>query len=336
MAHKESTGQRKPMTEEAKAKIAEAVRLAAAKKREEQGLPPITNSSSSVPAPAFLERPLELVKMSEQNFSPDLFVPMKTNKPIDLVFTAEGGVPKACNYMLIGDPGIGKSTVSLDILSDLKQAGYRVLLIQAEMTRIDLYGYVQRYPKFGEIDIIFTGEYCESNPKTVIESALKPGYDVVLIDSFVEVQEDIKEVLKLSTAGSEKWLIDLMISHNLANNDRGLHTTFIAIQQVTKGGVFVGSNKLKHNTTGMMELRYAPDTTDSYLTFTKNRRGSVNKRMYFSLGSTGDVIYDLRRFSNDEDARSALAQEKALIEEESGNFDKMFGTGELVKQDGDI
>jgi hypothetical protein len=324
MAHKEPTGQRKPMSDEAKARIAEAVRLAAAKKREEQGLPPITTASSSVPPPAFLERPLELVQMCNQNFSPDLFIPMRTGKPIDMVFTSEGGLPKACNFMLIGDPGVGKSTVTMDILSDLKQAGYRVLLIQAEMTRIDLYGYVQRYPKFGEIDILFTGEYCESNPKTVIESALKPGYDVVLIDSFVEVQEDVKEVLKLSTAGSEKWLIDLMISHNLGNNDSGKHTTFIAIQQVTKGGVFVGSNKLKHNTTGMMELRFDQDSASSYLTFSKNRRGTVNKRMYFSLSATGNVEYDLRRFSNDEDARAALAQERTLLESESNAFDQLF------------
>lgn len=333
MAYKEPSGQRKPMSEEARARIAEAVRVAAAKKREEQGLPPITTPSASVPAPAFLERPLELVKMSEQNFSPDLFVPMKTNKPVDMLFSNDGGIPKACNFMLIGDPGVGKSTVTMDILSDLKLSGHRVLLIQAEMTRIDLYGYVQRYPKFGEIDILFTGEYCESNPKTVIESALKPGYDVVLIDSFAEVQEDVKEVLKLSTSGSEKWLIDLMLSHNLGENDRKVNTTFIAIQQVTKGGVFVGSNKLKHNTTGMLELRFDQDSASAYLMFSKNRRGSSNKRMYFSLSTTGDVEYDLRRFSNDEDARSALAQERTLLESESESFDQLFGTNNRLASD---
>jgi DNA repair protein RadA/Sms len=227
--------------------------------------------------------------------------------------------------MLIGDPGVGKSTVSLDILSDLGANGYRVLFISAEMTRIDLYGYVQRYPKFGEVDILFTGEYCDSNPKTVIESALKPGYDVVLIDSFAEVQEDIKEVLKLSSAGSEKWLIDLMISHNLGGNDTKTHTTFIAIQQVTKGGVFVGSNKLKHNTTGMLELRYDQATGSQFMMFNKNRRGSVNKRMFYSLSATGDVEYDVKRFNNDENAREALSHERTLIESEGNAFDSLFG-----------
>jgi hypothetical protein len=323
MAHTPSTGTRKPMSDEARAKIAESVRAAAAKKREEQGLPPISHSSQ--PAPDFMERPLELVRMSEQNFPPDLFVPLKTGKPVDYLFTPQGGVPKACNFMLIGGPGVGKSTVSLDMLSDLALNGNKVLFISAEMTRIDLYGYVQRFPKFGEVDILFTGEYCDSNPKTVIEQALKPGYDVVLIDSFAEVQEDIKDVLKLGTSGAEKWLIDLMLSHNLGGNDALKNTTFIAIQQVTKGGVFVGSNKLKHNTTGMLELRLDKDSGSPYLIFTKNRRGQAEKRMFYSLSETGDVHYDLKRFNNDENAREALSQERALIEGEGNAFDAMFG-----------
>jgi KaiC/GvpD/RAD55 family RecA-like ATPase len=334
MAYREPTGTRKPMSEEAKARIAEAVRLAAAKKREEQGLPPLT--ANNIPAPDYIEKPLELVRMKHQEFPDDLFVPMATGKPVDLLFTNDGGLPKACNFMLIGDPGVGKSTVSLDVLSDLALKGFKVLFISAEMTRIDLYGYVKRFPKFGEVDILFIGEYCDSNPKTVIEQALSPGYDVVLIDSFAEVQEDIKEALRLTSSGSEKWLIDLMVSHNLGNNTIKKNTTFIAIQQVTKGGVFVGSNKLKHNTTGMLELRADGETGSSYMVFSKNRRGSVGKRMFYSLSASGDVEYDLKRFSNDEDARTALATERTLLESEEGAFDTLFSIGTQDENDGGL
>jgi predicted ATP-dependent serine protease len=331
MAFKEPTGQRKPMSDEARTRIAEAVRLAAIRKRESMGLP----AASFIPAPQamqtqFTEKPIELVRMKDQHFADDLFIPMKTGKAVDFVFTEEGGIPKACNFMLIGDPGVGKSTVSLDIISDLALAGYKVLFICAEMTRIDLYGYVKRYPKFGEIDILFTGEYCDSNPRSVIENALKPGYDIVLIDSFAEVQEDIKEALKVSSSSSEKWLIDLMISNNLGENDGNKNTTFIAIQQVTKGGVFVGSNKLKHNTTGMLELRFEPDSGTQYLVFSKNRRGTVGKRMFYSLSSTGDVQYDQRRFNNDENAREALSNERTLIESEASAFDRLIFGEEII------
>jgi hypothetical protein len=327
MAYKQPTGIRKPMTPEAKERIAQAMRDSAARKRDSLGLPPVT-----LPQPVFnfrpepiVEKPLELVRMKDQSFSDSLFEPMPTGKPVDMLFTNQGGVPKACNYMLIGDPGVGKSTVSLDILSDLSLSGFKVLFICAEMTRIDLYGYVKRYPKFGEVEILFTGEYCDSNPKLIIEQALKPGYDVVLIDSFAEVQVDVKESLSMTTSGSEKWLIDLMVSHNLGGNDSSRNTTFLAIQQVTKGGCFVGSNKLKHNTTGMLELRNDADSGTTFMVFTKNRRGSVGKRMFYSLSQTGDVQYDLKRFSNDENARETLAQERTQLDSEDSAFDALFG-----------
>jgi predicted ATP-dependent serine protease len=84
-----------------------------------------------------------------------------------------------------------------------------------------------------------------------------------------------------------------MLRHNLANNSDQRNTTFLAIQQVTKGGVFVGSNKLKHNTTGMMEIRYEDEDANlQYIMFTKNRRGPVNQKLYFSLKATGAVQYN--------------------------------------------
>ena len=278
------TGIRKPMSEEAKARIAEAVKASAARKRLEAGV--------TTPNEVKRSKPLELVRMKNQSFSDDLFVPMATGKMVDALFTPRGGVPKATNYMVVGDPGVGKSTVTLDILSDLEAKGFKVLFISAEMTRIDLFGYVKRYPKFGNVDIIFLGEYLDDSPKDVIEEALKPGYDVVLIDSFAEVQDAIKETNQMTSTGSEKFIIDTMIRHNLGGNDSKTNTAFLVIQQVTKGGVFVGSNRLKHNTTGMLEIRFDKDVEGAaYLMFTKNRRGEVNKRLYYSLKESGDVNY---------------------------------------------
>jgi len=326
MARKETTGIRKPMSEETRAKIAAAVKEKARQKRIEAGLP----ADGTTPRIPDRSRELELVRMKDQEFDPALFVPMPTGRPIDQIFTLEGGLPKATNYMVVGDPGVGKSTVTLDIISDLMKAGNKCLFISAEMTRIDLYKYVQRYPKFGEIDILFLGEYIDDNPKAVVEEALSTGYDVVLIDSFVEVQEAVKEVNRMTTSGSEKWLIDQMIRNNLANNEAKKHTTFLAIQQVTKGGVFVGSNKLKHNTTGMMEIRYEDELAEtSYIMFTKNRRGPVNRKMYFSLRENGDVQYDQKRFTIDEGARETYESERRQIEDEEDAFDKLLGTGQL-------
>lgn len=307
---------RKPMSEEAKAKIAESVRKSFEAKRLAAGI--------QMTQPEVLTVFPECVKMEDLTFDPKLFEPIKTGKPIDRLLSTAGGFPRATNFMMVGDPGVGKSTVAMDILSDLQTSGASVLFISAEMDRIDLYGYVKRYPKFGTIDILFLGEYLDQNPKLIVEHMLNKGYDIVLIDSFVEVQDTVKEANGMTTGATEKWLIDQMRNNNAAKNERNLYTSFLCIQQVNKGGSFVGSNKLKHNTTGMMEVRFEENGT-RYVVFTKNRRGDVNKRMFFDLSASGDVKYDTTRYELDEAARQVLDDERAALEEESSSFDTAFG-----------
>jgi len=311
------------MTEEAKAKIAESVRRAFEAKRLAKGV--------EVSTPEILTILPESVRMETLTFDPKLFEPIKTGKPIDTLLSTDGGFPRATNFMMVGDPGVGKSTVAMDILSDLQLSGASVLFISAEMDRIDLYGYVKRYPKFGTIDILFLGDYLDQNPKLVVEHMLRKGYDIVLIDSFVEVQDTVKESNGMSTSGTEKWLIDLMRKNNDGQNDTKAYTSFLCIQQVTKGGNFVGSNKLKHNTTGMMEVRFEEDGT-RYIVFTKNRRGEVNKRMFFDLSATGDVKYDTARYDLDEAARHILQSEKDELQKQDEGFDKLFGMPTLKEE----
>lgn len=232
----------------------------------------------------------ESVRMKDLHFDPRLFDTLKTGRPIDSILSIEGGLTKSTNFVLVGDPGVGKSTVSMDLLSDLQSNGASVLFISGEMDRFDLHKYVERYPKFGDLDILFLGDYVEENPREIIEGMLDKGYDVVLIDSLAEVQDTIKEASKITSNASEKWMIDLMRRNNSGGNAKESYTSFICIQQVTKDGVFLGTNKLKHNTSGMMELRF-DEVGDRYIMFTKNRRGEAFKKLYFDLSSTGDVSY---------------------------------------------
>jgi len=96
-----------------------------------------------------------LTKISNVKFAKGLFKAHKTNTPLDGLFSIDGGVPKATNWMVVGDPGVGKSTVTLDIIANAKKSGSKVLFISAEMSPVDLKLYVDRYPKFGDLDIFF-------------------------------------------------------------------------------------------------------------------------------------------------------------------------------------
>jgi DNA repair protein RadA/Sms len=274
-----------------------------------------------------------LTKISNVKFAKGLFDAHKTNTPLDGLFSIDGGVPKATNWMVVGDPGVGKSTVTLDIIANAKKSGSKVLFISAEMSPVDLKLYVDRYPKFGDLDIFFPQEIADDeSPKAILEEVLNDGYDVVLIDSFIELQATIQEADKMTRNRAEKWLLDLMYQQNLGQNKGKKYTSFLNIQQVNKGGTFVGSNKLKHMTTGMMEIRFVDQISqdERYVVFSKNRRGHVGKQMFFNLAATGDVTYDTERFKKSESLKQLKKKEKEMVKKDGLEFDKLFGLKDEV------
>ena len=88
--------------------------------------------------------------MRDVRFDPDLFRNFLSGTVLDDLLCSYKGLPKGVNYMIIGDPGVGKTTIILDLLSNIRSTtpGARVLFISAEMNEIDLAIYVQRFPKF--------------------------------------------------------------------------------------------------------------------------------------------------------------------------------------------
>ena len=277
----------------------------------------------------------KLTQISKVKYAKGLFEAHKTNTPLDGLFSIDGGVPKATNWMVVGDPGVGKSTVTLDIIANAKKSGSKVLFISAEMNQVDLYLYVQRYPKFGELDIFFPQDIADDeDPRKVLNDILNEGYDIVLIDSFVELQETIREHARMTRNSSEKWLLDMMYKQNLGQNKGKKYTSFLNIQQVNKGGTFVGSNKLKHMTTGMMEIRFVDERTqdERYVVFSKNRRGHVGKQMFFDLSATGDVTYDTERFKKTESLKELKKKEREMVKKDGLEFDKLFGLNEEVTE----
>ena len=89
---------------------------------------------------------VKLKEMQNIKFNDDLFIPMKTKTIVDSILSTEGGIFPGTNTVVIGDPGVGKSTVLLDWLADIHKQGKKVLFISGEMNEIDMYGYVSRYP----------------------------------------------------------------------------------------------------------------------------------------------------------------------------------------------
>ena len=275
----------------------------------------------------------DVVKMKDIQFEKGLFENWMTGKIMDELLCSYKGLPKGVNYMVIGDAGVGKTTIILDLLSDLSTYNSaKVLFVSAEMNEIDLAIYVQRFPKFQNLDILFVEGEFEQEPhscKTLerLSAILDQGWDVVAIDSFYELQGIIKEEENITLKKAESMLRSLMKQQSKGVNDRSVNTTFLTIQQVTKSGAFVGSNRLKHSITAMMELRLENPKniySDRYAVFTKHRRGDVGVRLYYDLGATGDVFYNEERYRNDQQIRRLQSNAANSIRNLADQFDLLF------------
>ncbi|MBE6412864.1 MAG: hypothetical protein E7036_10000 [Opitutales bacterium] len=273
----------------------------------------------------------KVTRMCDINFDPSLFINFLTDTELDSVLSSQRGLPRGVNYMIIGDPGVGKTTIILDMLANLQKTNpkLKILFISAEMNEIDLAIYVQRYPKFQYLNILFVESDCsiDTHNWETVSSVLTQGWDIVAIDSFYELQSVIKEEENIKLKEAESRILTIIKRQNKGENSRNVNTTFITIQQVTKSGAFVGSNRLKHMITAMMELRLENKKniySDRFIVFSKHRRGDVGVRLYYNLETGGNVFYDSVRFENDKRIKQMQKDVTDRIRNFADEFDNVI------------
>ena len=234
----------------------------------------------------------KVTKLNDLNIDPKMMNTFKSGLKVDQLISHEGGIPAATNIMMIGDPGVGKTTILLDVLSAAQNKGAKCLFISGEMGKKQMFKYTQRFPQFGNINTLFMQDYLEFNTKDVIEQVLNVGYDIVLIDSAAEIIDGVRDDNNWDRKMAEAWLVDVCTKNNKGENKSNSYTSFLLIQQVTKSGVFSGSNKLKHLVDAMGEMRRESerDGSGTYINFTKNRNGLVDNKMYYELNNS-KIVY---------------------------------------------
>jgi len=232
---------------------------------------------------------------------PNMFQYYLTNTEIDEIFSDDGGAMAATSIMVSGGPGVGKSTLLFWMVSVLRALypDKKIAIVSSEMEREDLLYEAIKKPWMNTLDFILTAEY-ESNLDMAIRKIFYDGFDIILLDSFADICEKLKDFCGYTTSKAENFLLARMKEAKGGKNKTGAFTLTLAIQQVTKSGNFAGSNKLKHNTTGMLELR-RESSGDRYMVFTKNRRCGIHvgKKLYYFLGANNAISFDSERWERE-------------------------------------
>ncbi|NBO23551.1 hypothetical protein EBU94_09485 [bacterium] len=96
--------------------------------------------------------------------------------------------------------------------------------------------------------------------------------------------------IKDAVGGAETWLLALEDKHKKGHNSTNYYTTFINIQQMTKQGEFVGSNRLKHMADSMCKVTRTVDGLERSIHFEKNRDCDKDYKVFFAIRG-GSVQY---------------------------------------------
>ena len=265
-----------------------------------------------------------IIKVEDMQF-PD-FKLHKTGKKIDDLFSDHeegGGIYGGTVNIVIGESGVGKSTVLLDLLSSIQDQNpeSKILYVSSEMTRNDILFYYKKTPAIGKVPTLLLMDYmADGQLSAVLESAFNGQHDIIVLDSYQDVLVKLKEAQSWKSTQAESWLTNMMID---AAEKSGC--AVLAIQHMTKGGTYVGSTYLKHATTAMLEIRF-DISGQRYLEFSKNRRGGsgVGKRLYYNLDETGSVVYDQERFTETESIRKIENTESIRQHDLTKKFEEIF------------
>jgi len=297
-----------------------------------------TNEQSSQFDPTSIV--IETTKLRNINFDPRLFVPIKTGTYLDEFVSHKGGFMPGTNIMVTGDPGVGKSSNLMDVLINVKDTNprRRVLYISSEMNEIDVKEFEKFYPGIVDIDFLYLGNYITDpdiniKPYQALLSVLNQGWDMVVIDSLIETEGMIQDDLGLTLKKSEKWLLDLMSTHNQGHNERNLFTAFLCIQQRTKGGQYVGSKRLEHMTSAFLQLNWSKkEKGRRYMVFEKNRKGKEKIELYYSFAKSGGIAYDENRHRKETMIMERLGTPSDFNLEEVGvtDFERIFSKDDSV------
>jgi DNA repair protein RadA/Sms len=190
-----------------------------------------------------------------------------------------GGIVEGSLVLVGGDPGIGKSTLLLQMCRNLSHTGKKVLYISGEESLKQIKMRAERIGSFTENLLLL----CETNLDIIEENMRSVKPDVVIIDSIQTMyREDVASAPGSVSQVRESTSVLLQLA-------KGLGISVFIVGHVTKEGVVAGPRVLEHMVDTV--LYFEGDRNASYriLHGVKNRFGSTNEIGVFEMQESGLV-----------------------------------------------
>lgn len=212
---------------------------------------------------------LKEVKINEEERS--------TTKINELDRVLGGGIVKGSLILVGGDPGIGKSTLLIQVANNLSNTSKKVLYVSGEESAKQIKIRADRL-KVSSDNLYIISETNMALIDNVIED-LKP--DVLIVDSIQTVYSpDIT-----SAPGSVSQVRE--ITSKLMNMAKGKDMATFIVGHVTKQGSIAGPRVLEHMVDTVLYFEGERHHTYRVLRAVKNRFGSTNEIGIFEMRDKG-------------------------------------------------
>ena len=186
-----------------------------------------------------------------------------------------GGVMRPSSVLVGGEPGIGKSTIMLQMLSALSENG-NVLYVSGEESPSQVKMRAERLGLLSDQISIF----CDTRLETLLETIEKVSPCYIIIDSL----QTLYSASIASPSGSPNQIKVCCMEISLLAKKLGDAVFFIG--HVTKDGLIAGPKIVEHIVDTVLYFESA-ETGMRLLRASKNRFGSVDEIGLFTMDGTG-------------------------------------------------
>ncbi len=188
-----------------------------------------------------------------------------------------GGIVRGSLTLVGGDPGIGKSTILLQVCRNLTMSGVKVLYVSGEESLQQIKIRADRLGGF-ERDMLLLSE---TNLNDTLEAVGKINPEVLIIDSIQTMYLD--EVG--SSAGSVSQVRE--VTGQLMRIAKQMNIAIFIVGHVTKEGTVAGPRTLEHMVDTVLYFEGEKNAIYRILRGVKNRFGSTNEIGVFEMKDSG-------------------------------------------------